>query len=133
MYGLARLGSSMSVLDYFACASAISLRGLSRAGSACSIYGLTRLGSGSFGAVWAAREAKRQQGHEAALAASNERLRELEDERRKYHLHLILIDVFCFLVGIKGFRLEIFEIRSRAVNLRKENIKTREKQKKTEK
>lgn len=45
MFGLGRLGSTLSVLDFSRLGSALSVRSLSRFGSALSIFGISRLGA----------------------------------------------------------------------------------------
>ena len=42
---MARLGSTMAVLDYFSLGSSLSIRTLARVGSCLSVYGMARLGS----------------------------------------------------------------------------------------
>ena len=44
-YGLSRLGSSLSVLDFLLLGSSLSLRTFGRVGAHISVYGMTRIGS----------------------------------------------------------------------------------------
>mmetsp|Transcript_440 Transcript_440/g.292 ORF Transcript_440/g.292 Transcript_440/m.292 type:complete len:92 (-) Transcript_440:11-286(-) len=45
VYGLTRLGASLSVLDFVHCGATLSLRSVLRLGSSLSVYGMARLGA----------------------------------------------------------------------------------------
>jgi hypothetical protein len=51
LYGLSRLGASMSVLDFLHMGSAVSIRSFMRIGAAMAVFGIARLGSSIY-ASW---------------------------------------------------------------------------------